>query len=214
MEIVGLTSQNDLIKYNIKYPSKETCKSFDIKFNQALNIQSISKIIIKPKVDNWKYVNSMTGIKIFLSGYFKIKIFFKQYDNNSMYSTKIKKGYSDIIPISNIDVDSIKPSLFLEDTIVSIPDNNKICLSLLILNCITSKTANLNTKNEINSIENTLIKPEYTFQQIKPDAAKIECDLSTLNLDNINENYDYKQAKPNCINIDLDMSSKTQSIIK
>ncbi|EPS49260.1 hypothetical protein CFSAN002367_17643 [Clostridium botulinum CFSAN002367] len=65
IEILGVTSEEKISKYNIQYPYKEFCKSYIISLTKNKpKIGQILKVFLKPKINEWKY--------IFTQGQFKI----------------------------------------------------------------------------------------------------------------------------------------------
>lgn len=86
IEILGITSEEEISKYNIQYPYKEFCKSYTIRLTKSKpKIGQILKVFLKPKINEWKYIFTQGEFKIFIEGSIKIRILFLVKSKRSGY---------------------------------------------------------------------------------------------------------------------------------
>ncbi|ENK1242090.1 hypothetical protein K8O96_16985 [Clostridium sporogenes] len=134
IEIVGITSEEEISKYNIQYPYEEFCKSYTIKLTKSKpKIGQILKVSLEPKISEWKYIFTQGQYKIFIEGVINIKVLFLEnpYDEN-IYSTEISRIISGFLTVESDYTDSLKPTLFIEEAFITPLNGNKFSVSLLI----------------------------------------------------------------------------------
>ncbi len=158
IEILGITSEEEISKYNIQYPYKEFCKSYTISLvNNKPKIRQILKVFLEPEIREWKYIFTQGQYKIFMEGCINIRVLFLEnpYDEN-IYSTEINKIISGFLPVESDYTDNLKPTLFIEEAFIDSLNENKFSVSLLIAMGTISEKKYKNKK---------VIDKEENFQQ-------------------------------------------------
>ena len=180
IEILGITSEEEISKYNIQYPYKEFCKSYTISLvNNNPKIGQILKVFLEPKIREWKYIFTQGQYKIFMEGCINIRVLFLEnpYDEN-IYSTEINKIISGFLPVESDYTDNLKPTLFIEEAFIASLNENKFSVSLLI------------GMGTILQMENEDVK-EYTEVLDLEDNFKEEIEYDNMEEDNLKENTEY-----------------------
>ncbi|EJO5348659.1 RNA polymerase subunit sigma [Clostridium botulinum] len=197
VEIIGTTSQEEISKYNIPYPYKEFCQSYTISLvNDKPKIGQILKVYLKPEIKEWKYIFTQEQYKIFIEGSINIKIMFLENpQDKDIYSTEINKIISGFLPVQNELVDSLKPTLFIEEALVSPLTKNKFSLSLLIAMGIVVESENNYTKQHIKEPVKEYTKIIDTEENFK-QAPDIKEETRYVNLDNIDLKDDVENEDP------------------
>jgi len=180
IEILGITSEEEISKYNIQYPYKEFCKSYTISLvNNDPKIGQILKVFLEPKIREWKYIFTQGQYKIFMEGCINIRVLFLEnpYDEN-IYSTEINKIISGFLPVESDYTDNLKPTLFIEEAFIDPLNENKFSVSLLI------------GMGTILQMENEDVK-EYTEVLDVEDNFKEEIEYDNMEEDNLKEDTEY-----------------------
>lgn len=180
IEILGITSEEEISKYNIQYPYKEFCKSYTISLlNNNPKIGQILKVFLEPKIREWKYIFTQGKYKIFMEGCINIRVLFLEnpYDED-IYSTEINKIISGFLPVESDYTDNLKPTLFIEEAFIAPLNENKFSVSLLI------------GMGTILQIENEDVK-EYTEVVDVEDNFKEEIEYDNMEEYNLKEDTEY-----------------------
>ena len=180
IEILGITSEEEISKYNIQYPYKEFCKSYTISLvNNDPKIGQILKVFLEPKIREWKYIFTEGQYKIFMEGCINIRVLFLEnpYDED-IYSTEINKIISGFLPVESDYTDNLKPTLFIEEAFIAPLNENKFSVSLLI------------GMGTILQIENEDVK-EYTEVVDVEDNFKEEIEYDNMEEENLKEDAEY-----------------------
>ncbi len=177
IEIFGITSEEEISKYNIQYPYEEFCKSYTIKLAKGKpKIGQILKVFLEPKITEWKYIFTQGGqYKIFIEGAINIKVLFleNQYDEN-IYSTEISRIISGFLPVESDYTDSLKPTLFIEEAFITPLNGNKFSVSLLIAMGIILQIEDENVKEytKVLDVENDF-KEELQYNNSEDNSEEV-----------------------------------------
>ncbi|MCR1934029.1 hypothetical protein [Clostridium tepidum] len=185
IKIFGITSEEEIVKYNIQYPYEEFCKSCTIKLaKNKPKIGQILEVYLKPKITEWKYIFTQGQYKIFIEGAINIKVLFLEnsYDEN-IYSTEISRIVSGFLPLESDYTENLKPTLFIEEAFVKPLNGNKFSVSLLIAMGIILQTKDENVK-------------EYTKNLDIEDDFKEELKYSNVE-NNFEQELQYNNAEDN-----------------
>lgn len=176
IDIYGLASQEELSSYNIQYPCKEICKSYDVTLSESKpNIELILKVFLKSEITQWKIVKTHNSNKLFIEVLLNVRVLFtKDLYSKNIYSTEFNKTFSELLPIPNTSINNLKPRIFIEEAFINQLNKKRFSLSTLILLCTTSdsntdikdinKLENINPHLEKNKENSININVEYDMQ--------------------------------------------------
>ncbi|MCS4513630.1 RNA polymerase subunit sigma [Clostridium botulinum] len=209
IEILGITSEEEISKYNIQYPYKEFCKSYTIRLTKSKpKIGQILKVFLKPKINEWKYIFTQGEFKIFIEGSIKIRILFLEnpYDQD-IYSTEINKIISGFLPVESSCMDNLKPTLFIEEAFIDSLNENKFSVSLLIAMGTISEEKCKNKKvidKEKNFEQQIDFKEEVQYENIEDADFKEEVQYENIEDVDFNEEVQYENIE------DVDSNEEVQ----
>ncbi|MHB7996604.1 RNA polymerase subunit sigma [Clostridium botulinum] len=200
IEILGITSEEEISKYNIQYPYKEFCKSYTIRLTKSKpKIGQILKVFLKPKINEWKYIFTQGEFKIFIEGSIKIRILFLEnpYDQD-IYSTEINKIISGFLPVESSCMDNLKPTLFIEEAFIDSLNENKFSVSLLIAMGTISEEKCKNKKvidKEKNFEQQIDFKEEVQYENIEDADFKEEVQYGDIEDEDFKEEVQYENIE-------------------
>ncbi|MCS4439942.1 RNA polymerase subunit sigma [Clostridium botulinum] len=209
IEILGITSEEEISKYNIQYPYKEFCKSYTIRLTKSKpKIGQILKVFLKPKINEWKYIFTQGEFKIFIEGSIKIRILFLEnpYDQD-IYSTEINKIISGFLPVESSCMDNLKPTLFIEEAFIDSLNENKFSVSLLIAMGTISEEKCKNKKvidKEKNFEQQIDFKEEVQYENIEDADFKEEVQYENIEDADFEEEVQYENIE------DVDFNEEVQ----
>ncbi len=209
IEILGITSEEEISKYNIQYPYKEFCKSYTISLvNNNLKIGQILKVFLEPKIREWKYIFTQGQYKIFIEGCINIRVLFLEnpYDEN-IYSTEINKIISGFLPVESDYTDNLKPTLFIEEAFIDSLNENKFSVSLLIAMGTISEKKYKNKKvidKEENFEQEIDLKEEVQYENIEDADLKEEVQYENIEDADLKEEVQYENIE------DADLKEEVQ----
>ncbi|OSB02287.1 RNA polymerase subunit sigma [Clostridium botulinum] len=209
IEILGITSEEEISKYNIQYPYKEFCKSYTIRLTKSKpKIGQILKVFLKPKINEWKYIFTQGEFKIFIEGSIKIRILFLEnpYDQD-IYSTEINKIISGFLPVESSCMDNLKPTLFIEEAFIDSLNENKFSVSLLIAMGTISEEKCKNKKvidKEKNFEQQIDFKEEVQYENIEDADFEEEVQYENIEDADFKEEVQYENIE------DVDSNEEVQ----
>ncbi|NFG91358.1 RNA polymerase subunit sigma, partial [Clostridium botulinum] len=200
IEILGITSEEEISKYNIQYPYKEFCKSYTIRLTKSKpKIGQILKVFLKPKINEWKYIFTQGEFKIFIEGSIKIRILFLENQRDQdIYSTEINKIISGFLPVESSCMDNLKPTLFIEEAFIDSLNENKFSVSLLIAMGTISEEKCKNKKvidKEENFEQDEDLKEEVQYENIEDEDLKEEVQYENIEDEDLKEEAQYKDIE-------------------
>ncbi|NFP52743.1 RNA polymerase subunit sigma [Clostridium botulinum] len=200
IEILGITSEEEISKYNIQYPYKEFCKSYTIRLTKSKpKIGQILKVFLKPKINEWKYIFTQGEFKIFIEGSIKIRILFlENQSDQDIYSTEINKIISGFLPVESDCMDNLKPTLFIEEAFIDALNENKFSVSLLIAIGTISEEKCKNKEvidKEENFEQDRDFKEEVQYENIEDGDLKEEAQYKDIEDDDLKEEAQYKDIE-------------------
>ena len=198
IEILGITSEEEISKYNIQYPYKEFCKSYTISLvNNNPRIGQILKVFLEPKIREWKYIFTQGQYKIFMEGCINIRVLFLEnpYDEN-IYSTEINKIISGFLPVESDYTDSLKPTLFIEEAFIAPLNENKFSVSLLIGMGTILQMENEDVKEytEVLEVEDNF-KEEIEYDNMEEVDLKEDIEYGYIQDVNFKEEIQYEEVE-------------------
>ncbi|RUT61907.1 RNA polymerase subunit sigma, partial [Clostridium botulinum] len=200
IEILGVTSEEEISKYNIQYPYKEFCKSYIISLTKNKpKIGQILKVFLKPKINEWKYIFTQGQFKIFIEGSIKIRILFlENQSDQDIYSTEINKIISGFLPVESGCMDNLKPTLFIEEAFIDALNENKFSVSLLIAIGTISEEKCKNKEvidKEENFEQDGDFKEEVQYENIEDSDLKEEAQYKDIEDGDLKEEAQYKDIE-------------------
>ncbi|KRU24583.1 hypothetical protein WG71_34020 [Clostridium sporogenes] len=200
IEILGITSEEEISKYNIQYPYKEFCKSYTIRLTKSKpKIGQILKVFLKPKINEWKYIFTQGEFKIFIEGSIKIRILFLENQRDQdIYSTEINKIISGFLPVESRCMDNLKPTLFIEEAFIDSLNENKFSVSLLIAMGTISEEKCKNKKvidKEENFEQDEDLKEEVKYENIEDEDLKEEVQYENIEDTDLKEEVQYENIE-------------------
>lgn len=147
MHIEGITSQDEISKYELSYPRKEIYLNFQFKIPEEYDdIEKIEKVILKHSVLESKRINTQGQDKVFLNGLIDIEIIYISSKDEKRYSSNTSKSFTSFIPIDvaegfegtveGVEGDGASKKeviIFVEDVLANKINHREISVSLLIL---------------------------------------------------------------------------------
>lgn len=180
IQICGLTTDNQIDKYSLKYPCREICETFELCIpNSKPNIDSVLQIYINCISTKCKIINTHCKPKIFFQSIIYLKIIYVgNLDCKSIHSSEFSQGICGVIPIETPNEKDMGMIIFIEDLIIERVSERKLILSPLFLACPDkkipedniSKLNNCNYKNKEEKVKD--FRNEHSNINLEIDMSK------------------------------------------